>query len=130
VFILTYDDPGGLYDHVPPFTEVAPDNIPPMLEPTDIKGTFATSGLRVPVVVISPWTKPHYVSHVNRDYTAILKFIETRFNIPPLTARDAAQDDMTEFFNFSAPQVPTPPALPVQPTSGACNHSLEKAPGF
>jgi phospholipase C len=130
VFILTYDDPGGLYDHVPPFTEVAPDSIPPMLESTDIKGNFATSGLRVPVVVISPWTKPHYVSHVNRDYTAILKFIETRFGLPALTARDAAQDNMEEFFDFATPQIPTPPALPVQPTNGVCNHSLEKAPGY
>ena len=129
-FILTYDDPGGLYDHVPPFAEVAPDNIPPMLQTGDIKGDFQSSGLRVPVVVISPWAKPHFVSHVNRDYTAILKFIETRFNLPALTARDAAQDDMEEFFDFSSVQVPTPPALPVQPTSGTCNHSLEKAPGY
>lgn len=130
VFILTYDDPGGLYDHVAPFAEVAPDNIPPMLEKGDISGNFEQSGLRVPVIVISPWTKPHFVSHVNRDYTAILKFIETRFNLPALTARDAAQDDMTEFFDFSAPQIPTPPTLPVQPTNGTCNHSLEKAPGY
>jgi phospholipase C len=82
------------------------------------------------VIVISPWSKPHYVSHVKRDYTAILKFIETRFGIPSLTARDAAQDDMEEFFNFSAVQIPSPPALPVQPTSGVCNKNLEKAPGF
>jgi phospholipase C len=130
VFILTYDDPGGVYDHVPPFSEPAPDAIPPMLRPTDIKADFTQSGLRVPVIVVSPWTKPHYVSHVNRDYTAILKLIETRFNLPALTARDAAQDDMTEFFDFSSTQIPTPPPLPVQPTTGACSHSLEKAPGF
>jgi phospholipase C len=129
-FILTYDEPGGQYDHVAPFAEVAPDNIPPMLKTGDRPGTFASSGLRVPVIVISPWSKPHYVSHVKRDYTAILKFIETRFGIPSLTARDAAQDDMEEFFNFSAVQIPSPPALPVQPTSGVCNKNLEKAPGF
>ena len=81
-------------------------------------------------MVISPWAKPHFVSHVNRDYTAILKFIETRFNLPALTARDAAQDNMEEFFDFSSVQIPTPPALPMQPTSGTCNHSLEKAPGY
>jgi phospholipase C len=129
-FILTYDEPGGQYDHVPPFAEVAPDTIPPMLKTGDRPGNFASSGLRVPVIVISPWSKPHYVSHVNRDYTAILKFIETRFGLPSLTARDAAQDDMEEFFNFSAVQIPTPPALPIQPTSGVCNKNLEKAPGF
>ncbi len=130
VFILTYDEGGGLYDHVVPFAEPAPDAIPPMLKPGDLTGTFAMSGFRVPVTVISPWTKPQFVSHVNRDFTAIMKFIETRFNLPPLTARDAAQDDMTEFFDFSSPQIPTPPPMPVQPTTGTCNHTLEKAPGF
>lgn len=130
VFILTYDDPGGLYDHVPPFAEVAPDAIPPMLRPTDTKDTFTTSGLRVPLIVVSPFVKPHYVSHVKRDYTAMLKLIETRFNVPALTARDAAQDDMTEMFDFSSAHIPTPPPMPVQPTSGVCNKNLEKAPGY
>jgi phospholipase C len=130
IFILTYDEPGGEYEHVPPFSEVAPDNIPPMLKTGDISAQFNQSGMRVPLIVISPWTKAHFVSHVNRDYTAILKLIETRFSVPALTARDAAQDDMTEFFDFSAPKIPTPPPLPVQPTSGTCKQSLEKAPGF
>ena len=130
VFILTYDEGGGLYDHVPPFAEPAPDSIPPMLKTGDISSTFAQSGFRVPVIVVGPWVKPHFVSHVNRDYTAMLKLIETRFTLPALTARDAAQDDMTEFFDFSQVQVPTPPAMPVQQTSGTCNHTLEKAPGF
>jgi phospholipase C len=130
IFILTYDDPAGLYDHVPPINEVLPDNIPPILRSTDIKASFNQSGLRVPVIVISPWTKPHYISHVNRDFTAILKLIEKRFTLPAMTARDAAQDDMTEFFNFSTPQIPTPPPLPVQQTSGNCTKSQETAPGF
>ncbi len=130
VFILTYDEGGQLYDHVPPFTEVAPDAIPPMLLPGDLPGTFGNSGYRVPLIVVSPFVKPQYVSHVNRDYTAILKFIETRFKLPPLTARDAAQDDMTEMFDFSAPQILTPPPLPQATLSGKCNPNLEKAPGF
>ena len=129
-FILTYDEGGGLYDHVPPFKEVAPDSIPPMLQPGDIQSTFAQSGFRVPLIVVSPFVKPQYVSHVQRDYTAMLKFIETRFKLPPLTARDAAQDDMTEMFDFSAPQIPTPPPLPQATLSGKCNQNLEKAPGF
>jgi phospholipase C len=129
-FILTYDEPGGQYDHVQPFSEVAPDTIAPMLRSTDIKGTFTQSGLRIPVIVISPWSKRHFVSHVNRDSTAILKFIETRFSLPSLTKRDAAQDNMTEFFDFSTQQLATPPALPVQQTSGKCSQSLEKAPGY
>lgn len=134
IFILTWDDPGGLYDHVPPAKMPAPDAIPPNLTSPDggkttvDPGNFASTGLRVPVIVISPWVKPHYVSHVPRDYTAILKLIETRFNLPSLTARDAAQDDMTEMFDFSAPSVLTPPSLPTQPTNGNCSAALEAGP--
>ncbi len=50
---------------------------------------FNLTGLRVPLIVISPYVKPHYVSHTPMDYTAILAFIEKTFNVPPLTARDA-----------------------------------------
>jgi phospholipase C len=138
VFILTYDEGGGVADHVPPFPEAAPDNIAPMLRPGDTPGDFLNSGFRVPLVVISPWVKPHFVSHVDRDYTAILKLIETRFGVSPLTARDAAQDDMTEFFDFSnpgtAPSLTGPGGvnwtqeLPVQPTNGVDNQSLETHP--
>ena len=54
------------------------------------------------------------------DSTAILKFIETRFNLPALTKRDAAQPDMTEFFNFNNPPWMSPPALPIQNRSNPC----------
>ena len=71
---------------------------------------FVYTGYRVPLVVISPFTKKHYVSHTVADLTAILKLIETRFNVPALTKRDAAQMDMTEFFDFL-----THPGLPRHP---------------
>lgn len=129
-FILTYDEGGGLYDHVPPVVMPAPDSISPMLKSGDLPGNFTTSGFRVPLIVISPWSKPHFVSHVNRDHGSILKLIETRFGLPALTQRDAQADDMTEFFDFSSPHWLTPPALPAQPTTGTCNKNLEKAPGF
>ena len=115
VLIFTYDEGGGLYDHVAPFTEPSPDGIKPMLQSGDLPGDFTQSGFRVPLIVISPWVKPHFVSHVPRDNTAILKFIETRFSLPPLTARDAAQDNMLEFFDFSSPALLNPPPLPTQP---------------
>ncbi|HMC32568.1 MAG TPA: alkaline phosphatase family protein [Candidatus Angelobacter sp.] len=130
VFILAYDEGGGLYDHVPPFTVVPPDNIPPQLGPGDATGdNFTLSGFRLPMVVVSPFVKPHFVSHVNRETTSILKLIETRFNLPPLTARDAAADDMTEFFDFvNPPAFLTPPPLPVQPTTGVDDPSKEAPP--
>jgi len=81
---------------------------------------FQYTGFRVPLIVVSPFTKKNYVSHTVADYTAILKLIETRFGLPNLTARDAAQMDMTEFFDFANPPWMTPPAPPVQPKPGQC----------
>ena len=60
------------------------------------------------------------VSHTVADYTAIDKFIETRFSLPSLTRRDAAQMDMTEFFDFADEPWKVPPTPPAQPTSGPC----------
>ena len=54
------------------------------------------------------------------DSTAILRFIETRFKLAALTKRDAAQKNMTEFFNFNVPPWMTPPTPPTQSTSGPC----------
>jgi phospholipase C len=131
VFIQTYDEAGALYDHVVPASMMQPDSFAPMLQAGDKPGDFAHSGLRIPVMVISPWSKPNYVSHTWRDLTSILRLIETRFNIvPPLTARDAAADNMMEFFDFTTPHWLTPPSLPTQPTNGVCSNSLEKAPGY
>jgi phospholipase C len=130
-FILTYDEGGGLYDHVRPAREVKPDNIAPKLTSTDKPSDFNQSGFRVPIVVVSPWVRPSFVSHTARDSTSILRLIEDTFNVPSLTLRDANADNMMEFFDFSAgPRLLTPPALPPQPTNGTCNNNLEKAPGF
>jgi phospholipase C len=128
VFFLTYDEAGGLYDHVPPQPTVSPDGIKPVdLNPGDVctKGTgplcdFVYTGYRIPLIVVSPFTKKNYVSHTVADSTAILKFIETRFNLPALTQRDAAQMDMTEFFDFNNPPWMTPPSPPAQSVSDAC----------
>ncbi len=88
----------------------------PGVNPTDAAfqlGFGAQLGFRLPNLVISPFTKPGYVSHTPMDHTAVLKLLEMRFNLAPLTARDAAQPDLTEFFDFlNAPWLkpPTPPA--------------------
>jgi len=52
-------------------------------------------------VAISAWAKRNYVSHVVRDHTAITRFIETLFNLPALTARDANSDALLDMFDFS-----------------------------
>jgi phospholipase C len=128
--ILTYDEGGGLYDHVRPARETKPDSIAPKLA-GEYPGDFNESGFRLPVIVFSPWVKPSFVSHTTRDYTSILRLIEDRFNVPPLTLRDANADDMMEFFDFSgAAPLLTPPILPPQPVNGACDKTLEAAPGY
>ena len=127
VFVLTFDEGGGFYDHVSPQTAVSPDGIPPQdLEPKDVQyiqpaADFNRTGFRVPLIVASPFAKKNYVSHNVADYTAILKFIETRFKLPHLTARDAAQMDMTEFFDFVTPPWMTPPTPPQQPVTMPCD---------
>ena len=136
VFILTYDEAGGAYDHVPPVATVNPDGISPIdlqagdvctatSDPNGPNCDFNYTGYRLPMIVVSPFTKKDYVSHTVADYTAILKFIETRFNVSSLTQRDAAQMDMTEFFDFQNVPWATPPSnIPVQPTNGACNSAV------
>jgi phospholipase C len=129
VFILTFDEPGGFYDHVPPPAVVNPDGVAPVdLFPNDPcygnsnagpNCDFNVDGYRVPLVVISPFSKMNFVSHQARDTTAILKLIETRFNLSSLTQRDAAQvgmdDPTTGFFDFTNAPFKTPPTnLPVQ----------------
>ncbi len=151
VFILSYDEGGGLYDHVPPVSVPLPDNIGPGQCPDanngsvdycrvgTLGGTFDLTGFRVPLMVISPYAKPNFVSHTPRDYTAILAFIEKTFNVQALTARDAYwQDpsrDMSEFFDFSNPALLNGPGgtswtqvLNSQTTSGVCDQTKEAGP--
>jgi phospholipase C len=131
VFFLTYDEAGAGYDHVAPMMNGVnganvpnPDGIKPLaLQPGDICfGTpdapacdFTRTGFRMPLLVVSPFTKPNYVSHTPMDSTAILKFIETRFGLQNLNNRDAAQPPMDEFFDYSGAPNATPPTPPAQP---------------
>jgi phospholipase C len=124
VFLLTYDEGGGLYDHVQPVAMPNPDGIKPTdLASTDIQGDFTTTGLRVPLIVVSPWVKKNYVSHTPADYTAMLKLVEERWDLPNLTERDKAQPSMTEYFNFANAAWMTPPTPPTQPVDpNKCNN--------
>jgi phospholipase C len=109
---LTYDEHGGFYDHVAPPEAPKPDNIPPILQSGDTPGAFDRYGIRVPTVVVSPFSKSHYVSHVVDDHTSILRFIELRFGLPALTNRDLNADPMLDMFDFSTPHFASPPTLP------------------
>jgi phospholipase C len=88
-----------------------------------VQGFAAQLGFRLPNLVISPFTRKHYVSHVPMDHTAVIKFVENRFIGPAahLTNRDAAQPDLLDFFDFTNIPWLTPPAassIPVPPGVG------------
>jgi phospholipase C len=102
--IVTWDDWGGWYDHVPP----------------TIHSTNSYEfGLRVPLIVISPYAKPAYVSHQVNDFGSILKFIEKTFSIPEINpsvgyADSYALGDMSDCFDFNqTPLTFTPVQAPV-----------------
>ena len=133
VMFLVYDEHGGWYDHVPPRPAVRPDDVPPeIMSPPHQPGGYDYTGFRVPCVVISPFAKRNFVSHVVHDHTSLLKFVETKWNLPTMTYRDANALDMMEFFDFSGhPPFLEPPKLkaPLNPFVGPLPAS-SIAPGF
>ncbi len=100
---LTWDDYGGFYDHVPP----------PELD------AFGY-GPRVPLLVISPYAKPGYVTSQAGGFSSILRFIEERYHLPHLTARDDRTGDMADAFDFN--QKPNPPLIIPVPTGLTPSH--------
>jgi phospholipase C len=110
--VLTWDDFGGFYDHVPP-------------PHVDLYGL----GPRVPAIIISPYAKPGNIDDTQYEFASVLRFIETIFDVAPLTTRDANANDMLGAFDFSqaplpplllhqraCPKGPAPPSEPVSPS--------------
>jgi len=83
-----------------------------------VQGFAAQLGFRMPNIIISPFTRKHYVSHTPMDHTAVIKFVENRFISPSahLTPRDAAQPNLLEFFDFTNVPWSTPPSPPIPVT--------------
>jgi phospholipase C len=88
--IVTWDDYGGFYDHVPP----------PSIDQYSL-------GFRMPAIIISPYAKPGYIDHTQYQFESILNFIGWRFNLPPLTDRDRNANNIINAFDFN--QKPSPP---------------------
>ena len=106
--IWTYDEAGGFADHVPP-----PPGCPAGAS------EFTDRGPRVPLVVVSPWARRGYASHVEHDHTAITRLAEALFGLPALTGRDANSDALLDLFDFSCSRDLTVPPAPAAGT-GAC----------
>jgi len=88
VFVL-WDDWGGWYDHVSP----------PQLDTMGL-------GFRVPLIVVSPYARRGYVSHVQHEFGSVLRFIESVYGVPQLAASDARADDLSDCFDFAQPVRP------------------------
>jgi phospholipase C len=84
VIFIAWDDWGGFYEHVQP----------PQVDNMGL-------GFRVPVIVVSPYARQGYVSHVTHEASGFLKYIEEVFNLPSLGTRDVNADDFTDCFNYS-----------------------------
>lgn len=82
--IVIWDSSGGWYDHVPP----------PQVDPGQ------GFGMRVPMLVISPFAKKNYISHVQMDDVSILRFIQETFGLPSLNARNGQSNDLSDMFSF------------------------------
>jgi phospholipase C len=94
--VVVWDDWGGFYDHVPP----------PQL---DAQGL----GMRVPMLVISPYARTGFVSHTQYEFASILRFIEENWSLPPLHTTDVRATSIDDMFDFSRPPrafVPIPAA--------------------
>jgi phospholipase C len=116
---ITYDEHGGFWDHVPPPAACEPDSIAPVLVPTDPPGAFNQYGVRVPMMLVSPFAKKHYVSHNTYDHTSILRFIQARFVMPAITNRDANALAPWDMFDFTGVPNATPPSVTVPPIDQA-----------
>jgi phospholipase C len=135
LLIWLYDEHGGYYDHVPPPPAPAPDDVPgrspvqrffllrlllgylgyaKQIEAADAgPSSYDRLGFRVPAVIVSPYAKPRYVTDTVYDHTSILKLIERKWNLPPLTKRDAVATEPLDALDFNnPPQFLHPPTLP------------------
>src|SRR6202023_376432 len=120
LLLVTYDENGGFFDHVPP--TIAPPGTPgeyvtaPAVPDPTVVGTPAIAGpiglgFRVPMLIISPFSRGGFVSSDLFDHTSVLRFLETRFGaeVPNLSAwRRAAVGDLTSAFNFKNPDQSIP----------------------
>ncbi|TMK21858.1 MAG: alkaline phosphatase family protein [Actinobacteria bacterium] len=113
--LITYDEHGGYYDHVPPVPVPNPDGIHPRA--ANLYGDdYTFTGFRVPTILVSPWARANHVSHTAYDHTSMLAFAERKWGIAPMTARDAAAADLFDLFDLSHRSFATPPPLPLPNT--------------
>jgi phospholipase C len=118
VFILNYDENDGFFDHVPPpLPAVGTAKGKSTVKTTgeDYHGEPVGLGPRVPMIVVSPWTKGGFVNSQVFDHTSVIQFLEARFGVmePQITPwRRTVCGDLTSIFDFETPNRDKPRALP------------------
>lgn len=119
MLIINFDEHGGFYDHVPPVPAIAPDNVLPIIPDADVaKGyhqysQYRKTGFRVPMIMVSPYARKDYISHVVHEQTSILSLLEHKYNLPALSCRDANANNFYDMIDFDAldKQIPNFPDL-------------------
>jgi hypothetical protein len=118
VLVVTYDEHGGFYDHVPPPAGVPPGDLLTD-EDNDHHGfDFAQLGVRVPAVVVSPLIPRGTIDHTVYDHTSVLATIERLWGLQPLTRRDARAHDFLHLLSLRSPRANAPLTLPEPARSG------------
>jgi phospholipase C len=119
---IVYDEWGGFFDHV------RPPRVPDIRNSSDPNKDFGQMGIRIPAVAVSPWARHGHVSHSIFGFESILKMIEYRFGIGPLTRRDAYAQNIARSFDWESTPRLEPPALPTPPAV-AGQQCSNQAPG-
>ena len=114
VLVINFDEWGGFFDHVPPPLKPIP--------PADkAVGSDGRIGFRVPSLVISPFARRSYVATTQFDHTSVLRMIEWRWSLDPLTVRDATANNLAKVLDFERPNLYAPQyAVPPGPFGGVC----------
>lgn len=111
VLLVTFDEHGGFYDHVAPPPAVPPgDSINPSYVQNHFQ--FDRLGIRVPAIVVSPFTGKGVIDHTLYDHTSMLKTIEAMFGMKNLTNRDKAANDFLHLLNLDTARSDPPATLP------------------
>jgi phospholipase C len=119
VLVITFDEWGGFFDHVAP--PLVADSVPGATPDAVSNGqNMYLRGFRVPTIVISPYAQRGAVSHTLFDHTSILKMIENRWNLSPLTKRDAGANDLASVLDLSSSNPSAPKYAVPGPFSSHC----------
>jgi phospholipase C len=115
LLVINYDEWGGFFDHVAPPTGPIP------AADRAAGNKDGRLGFRTPALLIGPWARAGAVSHVALDHTSVLKLIEWRWGLAPLSERDASAHNLAEALDFSQ-RTARPPAFapPLQAPAPAC----------